>query len=208
MDIIQSIKEDILNNHLPRGIPLRQAYLSTRYGVSRIPIRDALQALKSEGWLVLHGKAGVMIPDLNWQEAEDLYLMRAELEYLLFEMAFECIHDKDVAKARLFLLELDQEYVSLVSRGELNWCFHSALYMPANRPTLLRVVEGLNKQAVRYLGFQFGPLGYQAKSQDQHEELIALIEARDKNAALILLRQHIEKAGVLLTGYLKKLASG
>lgn len=205
MDIIQSIKEDILNNQLPRGVPLRQVSLSTRYGVSRIPIRDALQALKSEGWLVLHGKAGVMIPDLNWLEAEDLYLMRAELECILFEMAFESICDQDIAKARSFLLELDQENISLVSRGELNWCFHEALYQPANRPTLQRVVEGLNRQAVRYLGFQFGPLEYQAKSQDQHEELISLIESNNKGAALIFLRQHIEIAGGLLTEYLKHL---
>lgn len=205
MDISHSIKEDILKNQLPRGVPLRQANLSIRYGVSRIPIRDVLQALKSEGWLVPHGKAGVMIPDLNWQEAEDLYLMRAELECLLFERAFEHIRNKDIAEARSFLLELDQENVSLVSRGELNWCFHGTLYQPANRPTLLRVVEGLNKQAVRYLGFQFGPLGYQAKSQDQHEELIALIESGHKGAAIIFLRQHIERAGASLTTYLKNL---
>ncbi|PYF84930.1 GntR family transcriptional regulator [Marinomonas alcarazii] len=203
MDVSQRIKEDILKNKLPRGTPLRQAVLSDLYGVSRIPIRDALLSLKAEGWLVPHGKAGVMIPDLRWQEAEDLYLMRAELECILFEMAFAQIHDKDVAKARSYLSALDHENISLVSRGELNWQFHEALYQPANRPTLQRVVEGLNMQAVRYLGFQFGPLGYHEKSQDQHEELISLIESNNKNAALILLRQHIEKAGSLLTEFLK-----
>lgn len=153
MDVSQSIKEDILKNQLPRGVPLRQAILSTRYGVSRIPIRDALLSLKSEGWLVPNGKAGVMIPDLNWTEAEDLYLMRAELECLLFSMAFDYISEENLIKARHFLTELNKENLTLVYKGELNWLFHHTLYRAAERPTLQRVVEGLNKQAVRYLGF-------------------------------------------------------
>ncbi|MBU1294852.1 MAG: GntR family transcriptional regulator [Gammaproteobacteria bacterium] len=205
MDVSQSIKEDILKNQLPRGVPLRQAILSTRYGVSRIPIRDALLSLKSEGWLVPNGKAGVMIPDLNWTEAEDLYLMRAELECLLFSMAFDYISEEDLIKARHFLTELNKENLTLVYKGELNWLFHHTLYRAAERPTLQRVVEGLNKQAVRYLGFQYGPLGYKVRSQNQHEELLLLIESNDKNAALIFLRQHIENAGILLTEFLKKL---
>jgi DNA-binding GntR family transcriptional regulator len=205
MDVSQSIKEDILKNQLPRGVPLRQAILSTRYGVSRIPIRDALLSLKSEGWLVLHGKAGVMIPDLNWKEAEDLYLMRAELECLLFGIAFDYISEEDLVEARYFLGELNRENLTLVYKGELNWLFHQALYRAAERPTLQRVVEGLNKQAVRYLGFQYGPLGYRTKSQDQHERLLLLVESKEKNAALIFMRQHIENAGILLTDYLRKL---
>jgi len=203
MDIKHQIKEDILNNKLERGIPLRQVELSKRYGVSRIPIRDALLSLKAEGWLSPHGKAGVMIPALHWKEAEDLSLMRAELECLLLDMAFDSIGDRELNEAKFFSLQLDEEDLSLIRRGELNWSFHHALYKVAERPTLERVVESLNQQAVRYLGFQYGPLGYRVESQNQHEELLDLIKRNEKDAALTFLRQHIEKAGLLLTKYLK-----
>ncbi|ETX11643.1 GntR family transcriptional regulator [Marinomonas ushuaiensis DSM 15871] len=205
MEISKKIKEDILNNRLARGVPLRQVKLSNRYDVSRIPIRDALLSLKGEGWLVPHGKAGVMIPALNWKEAEDLYLMRAGLECLLFGMAFDKITNEDIRHAKAFFAELNKESLTLVEKGELNWFFHNALYQAADRPTLLRVVEGLNKQAVRYLGFQYGPLGYRETSQKQHEALLLLIESKDKKLALTYLREHIEKAGKLLTQYLKSL---
>lgn len=204
MDIVQKIKEDILNNRLPKGEPLRQVVLSERYGVSRIPIRDALLLLKSEGWLVVHGKAGVMIPNLNWKEAEDLFLMRAELECLLLEMAFDSIQSIDIIGAREVLLELDKKQLSLVRRGELNWCFHNILYCPANRPTLHRVVESLNQQAGRYLGFSYGPLGYREKSQHQHEKLLLFIELKQKKAALNYLKKHIIGAGELLVHHLKR----
>ncbi|ETI60123.1 GntR family transcriptional regulator [Marinomonas profundimaris] len=205
MNVITKIKEDILSSELPRGVPLRQTALSVRYGVSRIPIRDALSSLKSEGWLVSHGKVGVMIPSLNWKEAEDLSLMRAELECLLFEMAFDDIGEDNIKAARKYLFELGKESLTLVCRGELNWHFHNTLYEVANRPTLQRVVEGLNKQAVRYLGFQYGPLSYRSTSQDEHEVLLSLIEAKNKKAAVDFLRRHIEIAGKLLTDYLKRI---
>lgn len=205
METRRKIKEDILNNLLPKGVPLRQVELSIRYNVSRIPIRDALLSLKGEGWLVSHGKAGVMIPALNWKEAEDISLMRAELECLLFDMAFDKITNENLIKAKAFLLELDKEDLTLVNKGELNWCFHHALYQAADRPVLLRMVEGLNKQAARYLGFQYGPLGYRETSQKQHESLLLLIKSKDKKLALIHLREHIEKAGKLLVQYLKSL---
>lgn len=204
MDICQKIKDDILNNQLPKGVPLRQKVLSTRYGVSRIPVRDALLSLKNEGWLVPNGKAGVMVPNLNWQEAEDLSFMRAELECQLLSLAFDHITENDILSARLSLVELNGNNLTLIRRGELNWRFHNSLYRAANRPVLHSTVERLNQQAVRYLGFQYGPLAYRQTSQDQHEMLLQFIQSKNKNAALVLLRQHIEDAGSLLASYLKE----
>lgn len=204
MDICQKIKDDILNNQLPKGVPLRQKELSARYGVSRIPIRDALLSLKNEGWLVPNGKAGVMVPKLNWQEAEDLSFMRAELECQLLSLAFDRITKNDILSARLSLVELNENNLTLIRRGELNWRFHDSLYRPADRPVLHSTVERLNRQAVRYLGFQYGPLAYRQTSEDQHDMLLQFIESKNKNAALVLLRQHIEDAGNLLASYLKE----
>ena len=83
LELIEQLKADILNGALPRGCPLRQQELSARYNVSRIPVRDAIAQLKNQGWLVTHGKAGGMVPELNWREAEDLYQMRMALEVQL-----------------------------------------------------------------------------------------------------------------------------
>ncbi|MCW4628435.1 GntR family transcriptional regulator [Marinomonas rhodophyticola] len=112
-----------MNNQLPKGVPLRQNELSARYGVSRIPIRDALLSLKNEGWLVPNGKAGVMVPKLNWQEAEDLSFMRAELECQLLSLAFDRITKNDILSARLSLVELNENNLTLIRRGELQLAF-------------------------------------------------------------------------------------
>lgn len=203
--LYQKIRDDILNNVLPKGTPLRQVDLSDLYGVSRIPIRDALLSLKAEGWLVPHGKAGLMIPDLSWQEAEELYLLRAHLETLLLSFSFEHITQDDLNKANVILTNLDVGNISLLEKGHLNWQFHEVLYLPADKPTIQKLVFGLNHQVSRYIGFQYGPMNYKDRSQSEHLELLDMIRLKRKSAALLLLRKHIEEAGQHLVSYLKSI---
>ncbi|SBS34585.1 putative HTH-type transcriptional regulator YdfH [Marinomonas spartinae] len=201
----EKIKDDILNNVLPKGTPLRQAELSKRYGVSRIPIRDSLLALKAEGWLVPHGKAGLMVPHLNWKEAEELYLMRSQLEVLLLSFSFDFIKQKDMLKAHSILSILEKDELTLIEKGHLNWLFHEALYLPADKQTLQKTVSSINQQVTRYIGFQYGPMGYKSQSQQDHHELLTLIQLKKKSAALSLLKKHIEDAGEKLTTFLRSI---
>ena len=203
VEIIDQLKGDILSGALVRGQPLRQQDLSERYDVSRIPVRDAIATLRSQGWLVAHGKAGVMVPNLHWQEAEDLYQMRALLECKLLEHAGENINYEIIGGARDVNERLYGSSLSLLEKGRLNWEVHAVLYQAAQRPTLYNTVAALNEQVRRYMGFQFGPLEYLDASQREHEELFERLEKKDLANAVVLLREHIEVAGSQLVAYLK-----
>ena len=203
LELIEQLKADILNGALPRGCPLRQQELSVRYNVSRIPVRDAIAQLKNQGWLVTHGKAGVMVPELNWREAEDLYQMRMALEVQLLEHALPNLTHEVLGRAKDINLQLNNPCLTLLERGQLNWDLHATLYEVANRPTLFNVVAILNEQVRRYMGFQYGPLNYRDTSQNEHEKLISLIESDQKDQALRYLKGHIEVAGRMLVDYLK-----
>ncbi|BFM48087.1 GntR family transcriptional regulator [Marinomonas sp. THO17] len=204
MDLVAVIKEDILHQRLPTGVPLRQSVLSEQYAVSRIPVRDALLKLKGEGWLVAHGKAGVMIPELNWQEAEELAWMRAKLEVLALELAWSKLTVEHLSSAHSYLDKLEQKNLPLMTRGDLNWSFHSAIYEACQRNTLLRNIASLNQQASRYLGFQFGPLDYHQHSQQEHRDWLDCIKREDKTSAIVLLEKHILAAGQRLSEHLKR----
>ncbi|MFD1383745.1 GntR family transcriptional regulator [Rhodanobacter aciditrophus] len=203
ISLLDQIKTDIVSGSLERGRPLRQLELSERYGVSRIPIRDAISILRNQGWLVPHGKAGSMIPELCWHEAEDLYQMRSILESRLLEFAFDRLTFETLGRARDINHQLNSDTLSLIERGQLNWEFHATLYQAANRPTLFNVVSGLNEQVRRYLGFQYGPLKYKDVSQTEHDTLLRFLEQKDKQGATELLKHHIEAAGTQLVRYLK-----
>jgi len=202
-DLLTKIKQDIREKKLVAGTPLKQVELAKRYQVSRIPIRDAIQILKSDGWLIGHGKCGTMVPQLTWQEAEDLYVMRSAFEVRLLQLAFPNLSNALLGEAEDLLILLNQNKQTIEGKGRLNWRFHKLLYLPANRPTMFKVVEQLHSQVERYMSFQSGVLFYEQKSQSEHKLLIQRLREGQIDHATDVLRNHIEVAGKQLVEYLR-----
>ncbi len=198
------MKMDIRDNQLPIAQPLKQEALSERYGVSRIPIRDVLQRLKNEGWLITSGKRGVMVPHLNAGEAEDLYLMRMYLEPLILGHAIPKMTHQIIGKAADILNEIDNQgnKLSMEESGELNWQFHACLYETANRPTLFNTISSLHQQCGRYIGFHSHHLDYLTTSQNEHYQLLEAVKEKQINRAKNLVKAHISDAGELLVAHL------
>ncbi|GAC14339.1 GntR family transcriptional regulator [Aliiglaciecola lipolytica] len=204
--LYSQIKTDIQENRLPVGQALKQEMLSQRYNVSRIPVRDVLHRLKSEGWLIPCGKRGVMIPQLNATEAEDLYLMRMYLEPLILAQSIPNLNQQMLGKAADILTKLDNNKdLSIEENGELNWQFHACLYEPANRPTLFGTIASLHQQCGRYIGYHSQKLQYSNTSQDEHYQILNAISEKNISHAQAILKAHIRDAGEILVNYLNDL---
>ncbi|WP_288129340.1 GntR family transcriptional regulator [Microbulbifer sp.] len=208
MDLYQQLKSDLQQGRFAPGTVLKQTELAARYAVSRIPVRDALTRLKNEGWLTGHGKRGVAVPQFDPLEVEDLYLMRMRLEPLLQEFAAPNLNGETLGRARDILDAMEQvtersPELSAAEIGALNWQFHTCLYRSANRPTLFAAVEQLHRQCERYIGYQSRGLDYQATSQQEHYQLLDLLQRGDRKAAGTLLEQHIAAAGRALVDHLR-----
>jgi DNA-binding GntR family transcriptional regulator len=78
--------------------------------------------------------------------------------------------------------------------GGLNWQFHKSLYLPANRPETLSIIEGINIQTDRFIRVQLLMSGAIANAELEHRELLRLCEERDIRAVEYL-RLHIQNAG-------------
>ena len=197
------IKTDIRHDKLPVNQLLTQQWLSEHYNVSRIPVRDALQRLLSEGWLTTHGKKGVQIPPLNAEQAQELYLMRLPLEKLALSQAFARLNFAALGQAEDILATLAGQQLSELEQGELNWQFHYCLYQPCQMPTLLSTLTQLHEQVSRYLGFQNRALDYTLRSEQEHYALLKALRDKDLPLALEVLHSHIEEAGKLLVSHLR-----
>ncbi|MCK7599072.1 GntR family transcriptional regulator [Microbulbifer sp. CAU 1566] len=205
MDLYQQLKADLQQGHFAPGTVLKQTLLAELYGVSRIPVRDALARLKSEGWLTAHGKRGLAVPQFDPQEAEDLYLMRMRLEPLLQELAAPNLNRETLGRARDILDAMEASpALGAAEIGALNWQFHTCLYRAAERPTLFAAVEQLHRQCERYIGYQSRSLDYQATSQGEHYQLLDFLERGESAAAVALLEQHIARAGRALVEHLSR----
>ncbi|MFC6634464.1 GntR family transcriptional regulator [Microbulbifer taiwanensis] len=203
MSLYQRLKTDLQRGRFAPGRVLKQSELAELYDVSRIPVRDAVQKLKSEGWLTDHGKRGVAVPLFDALEVEDLYLMRMRLEALLLELAVPHLNREILGRAEDILDRMERDpQMTAAEIGALNWQFHASLYQAAGRPTLFATVEQLHRQCERYIGYQSRSLDYQATSQREHYEILAALRHGNPDKAEKILQEHIAAAGRALVQHL------
>ena len=202
--LYQQLKQDIQLQHWAAGQVLTQQQLAQHYAVSRIVVRDAQQTLLSEGWLIAHGKAGMQVPGFSAAEAEELAMLRSQLEPLALKLAAPGLSFSQLGQAEDLLQQMHSgTALPPYQRGELNWQFHRLLYQSCNKPHLLQLLDQLHQQVSRYLGYQEQALDYASTSADEHQQLLALLRRKETTAACALLTTHISQATTLLVEYLK-----
>lgn len=203
--LYQQLKRDIQLQHWQPSAVLTQQQLAEYYNVSRIVVRDALQQLINEGWLQSHGKAGIKVSNFTVAEANELCLLRLQLEPLALQLAAENLNFSILGQAEDLLAAIDNNtQLSAFERGDLNWQFHRRLYQECHKPHLLRLLDQLHQQVSRYIGYQEQSMCYANTSATEHRQLITLLRAGSIDAACTLLREHITTATDALIQYLTK----
>lgn len=81
--IVTGLRDEILRGDLKPGTRIRQEDVAERFGASRLPVREALHILESDGLVTLVANTGAWVSRLNQRECSELYLIRERLEPLL-----------------------------------------------------------------------------------------------------------------------------
>src|SRR5262245_55741504 len=117
----QHIRESLLRGDVPPGTWLRQDDLAAELGVSKIPVREALQRLAAATLVTFEPNRGAMVRHLTAGDAEEIYALRLAFEPALLRRAIGRHTIVDFAAAELALTNLSG------SPTEANWAFHRAL---------------------------------------------------------------------------------
>ncbi|MBD2459136.1 GntR family transcriptional regulator [Nostoc sp. FACHB-87] len=199
--IADALREAILRGIFQEGQSLRQDEIATQFGVSRIPVREALRQLEAEGLVTLHLNRGAMVSVLTAAEAQEICEIRSALEVQAIQLAIPKFSAADLEKAALILETTDQT-TDAGLLAQLNWEFHAALYTSAERPRLLAMIKNLHINCDRYVRMQMAQMDYQEHSQKEHYQLLDACKQRDPKTAVRLLKRHIDTAGEQLVMYL------
>ncbi len=201
--VAEALRKGILKGMIKAGQVLRQEDLAERFGVSRIPIREAFRQLEAEGLIKIYPHRGAVVSSLSAMEVQELFEIRIPLETTALRLAIPNLTAFELKKAAN-LLELADQEQSTGRWGELNWEFHAALYVAAGRPRLLAMLVNLQQNVDRYMRLVLTGLDYQAHSQSEHYRLLEACQDKEIEQAVILLASHIEAAGKSLTDYLRQ----
>lgn len=190
--IEERLRAAILDGRLPCGMAVRQQELATLFGVSRMPVREALRQLEAQGLLkVVQHKGAVVAPLISGDSAET-YALRILLESEALRLSIPLLGEEDfeVAARCIETLEIETDYSEI---GRLNHLFHMTLYAKAPNRRLLRLVEeGLNEEE-RFLRFNLSSMGLAKLSQEDHRALLQATRDRNIELAVQLLAQHLQR---------------
>jgi DNA-binding GntR family transcriptional regulator len=196
VDVHQHLRDDIISGRLAFGGRLRIDELATRYGVSHMPVREALRVLHGEGLVVIEANRGARVTPIHPGFVEDLFDIRIAIETMLARRAAERRGDNHIAQLREIETELEAavESGNLMGVPPINRRFHFIINDAAGNPGAMSLVDRhwllvsalwqrYGNEEERFLGVI-----------DDHRHLINAIERRDAAAAAVLMGAHIEKA--------------
>lgn len=199
--IAKEIRQAIIRGEIPSGKPLRQTEIAEKFGVSRIPVREALSQLEGEGWVSSIPHRGVIVTGISASDLRDVCDIRVELESRATRCAIPNMTDETIARAESILKRMDSD-TTLEGWNDGNLDFHMVLYEPCERPRLLALVRNMHHLMNRYLVLENAVQQHRPQGQQEHYEILEAFRSRDSERATALVRNHIDHVVNELAGFL------
>lgn len=188
----EGLRDAILAGRYSEGQQLRQDELAEQFGTSRIPVREALRQLESEGLVEIQTNKGAVVKGISIDDVFELLDIRIALECRALKLSIPNMAIEDLDLAEEILAEYDRAPDPALW-GEMNWRFHWALYSPCNRPRLLDMIEANYGHVSRFIRRQVSSATGKTKPQQDHFELLRLCRENETESAVALLEKHIEQ---------------
>lgn len=195
-----ALRRRLLTGDIKPGTRLSQSNLARDYGVSRIPVRDALQTLASEGLLDLSGTTAV-VRGLSIAELQELYELRQAIEPMLTRVAVPSVGLAEVTTMTALAEQMEagpspEEWLSANAR------FHAVVYTKGSRPRMVQLTEQLRRLTDRYLYLHVGVFGDVGHLHAEHRRILDAIRRGDANAAAELTLEHLATSHEFILRYL------
>ena len=200
--IEQSLRNAIVDGRLPCGTAIRQQALATLFGVSRMPVREALRQLEAQGLVRVEQHKGAVVAPLIEDNSLQAYELRLLLEAHALRLSVPLLTQEDFETANRYIEALEAE-TDFSKIGTLNRLFHRTLYGKAPNQKLLDLIETGLIEEERFLRFNLQQMNLGKLCQDDHRALLKHAKARDVEACTEELTLHLQRGVNAITQYLE-----
>ncbi len=192
-------RKDIMTFALKPGEPVSAAKLAERYNVSRTPAREALVRLQSEGMVDIFPQSKSMISRIDIKRARQEWFIRKTLEVAMTDALFERVTDEDIAEMRKYAGECERigeqprnhetSYEYLCNDNK----FHAVTYRVAGQQLAADIIGSTMAHYSRVRLLVDLDNVNKDRTVADHEDLLRLIEARDKEGYRSALSMHLSR---------------
>lgn len=194
--VIASLREAILNGDIPAGRRLREEELARVFGVSRTPVREALQQLSSEGLVDTSLHQGAIVTQLTTDDILAIYVVREALEGVSARLAAR----RATPEQQQRLIEIVDEMEAIAGSrsasefAKLNLQFHAELRRAANNSHLDRILSQIEHAVLRFGTTTFAYPGRAETTVTEHRAIVEAVIQRDPERAEALAIEHMREA--------------
>ncbi|MBO8172234.1 MAG: GntR family transcriptional regulator [Bacillaceae bacterium] len=202
LKVCRVLREAILRGEFKPGQRLVQEELANSLGVSRMPVREALRKLESEGLVSIEPHRGAVVKSLTVEDVKEIYVLRSQFEKMAVEKSVERMGKEDIQALENVMEEMKraedaEEFI------EKNIQFHRLLVKRCPWNRLLSFIEtlwnGFPQQTPHLISGQI------EKSNEEHTQILEAVKAGRAAEAAELVSEHIKRTGDALV---ERLQSG
>ncbi len=194
--VYELIREDIISGRLKENDRLVVAELAQRHGTSTNPVREALQQLRGEGFVVLAPNRGARVRPIDQNFVRDIYEIGVLIEPALTRWFVGMATDDDIAELeRLQMLIEENNFADAALHSELDTSFHTVMY---KRHYNRHAIElwWKHREILRAVGRRYNfTLARRATVLREHRDLIEMVKAHEAGGAAELIARHVEGSG-------------
>lgn len=197
----ERIRSNIIEGVLPPGTQLNEVELASAFGVSRGPVREAMQRLIQEGLLRSEPHRGVFVPVMTPEDVDDIYLVREAMETAAVRRiagtsrAVSSYKTLDKVVRAMETAEKADDWNTVANR-DLD--FHTALVAAADSPRLVRMFTTVISETRLCLGVLSAAYDARGDLVEEHRRISDLIRDNDAEGAVAVLKKHFDDGVVTL----------
>jgi DNA-binding GntR family transcriptional regulator len=191
---------------LKPGERLNEGELARQFGVSRTPLREALNRLTTEGFLRFSPGKGFFCRELDPKEIYDLYQLRKAIEVGSIKLALHSVPEAEIAALEQFLTETGPESGgrSVEELAALDETFHERLMAFSGNREMLQILRNVNAKIKFVRWIDMDPVSRRPVTQAEHRLILERLKARDEAGCVAALEQHIDRRQDQITAAIRE----
>jgi len=212
-DAFEQIQNAIVTGQIEPGTRISEQFLSSRFGIGRGPLREAIRRLEGRRLVVRTPHAGVRVVSLGYQELIELYHVREALEGMACRLAAQNMKDEDIAGLKAVLAR-HQQHSGLQSnesyfQQEGEWDLHYRIIQGSGNRMLHELLCEDLYHLLRMYRYRFSATPERPQQAfAEHQRIIEAIADRDGELAEILMRRHISASRRTIEHRMKTMTTG
>lgn len=190
-EVYARLREQILKGEFSPGEKISIRKLAELYGVSTMPVREALSKLQSQGFVHFERRS-IYVNQLTKKELIEVFMIRKNLEKMAVEWSCAHIGKRELEELNRLVEQMDETLDDPIQWNQLNKQFHLQLYSYSQSAPLLELLNTMWGRVEPYMNI-YSSLHHLSLSQDEHRQLLHFIAEQQVEKAMELTMHHIQK---------------